>query len=103
MTHVITGRCIDSRDQSCVEVCPVECIYETDAMLVIHPGECIDCGACVPECPVEAIYSEPNTPSQWASYIQLNAERATALKAAGGEAHITEKHPAKEGPGCKKK
>ena len=52
---------------------------------------------------VEAIYAEANTPAQWSSYIQLNADRAAALKAAGGPAHITEKQDAKEGPGCKKK
>jgi ferredoxin len=71
-------------------------------MLYIDPQDCIDCEACVPECPVEAIYSEGNVPSQWTSFIQLNAEKATALKAAGN-AHITEKQDAKEGPGCAKK
>jgi ferredoxin len=70
-------------------------------MLYIDPEDCIDCEACVPECPVEAIYSEPNTPAQWSSYIQLNAERASSLKSGSG--HITEKQPALEGPGCKKK
>ena len=39
----------------CVEVCPVDCFYEGENMLVIHPDECIDCGVCEPECPVEAI------------------------------------------------
>ena len=27
-------------------------------MLVIHPDECINCGACETECPVEAIYED---------------------------------------------
>jgi ferredoxin len=72
-------------------------------MLYIDPQDCIDCEACVPECPVEAIYAEANTPAQWTSYVQLNAEKAAALKAAGGPAHITEKQDAKEGPECKKK
>jgi NAD-dependent dihydropyrimidine dehydrogenase PreA subunit len=30
----------------CVEVCPVDCFYEGENMLVIHPDECIDCGVC---------------------------------------------------------
>jgi ferredoxin len=59
-----------------VVVCPVECFYEGEMMLYIHPDECIDCEACVPECPVEAIFHEDNVPEEWQSYIALNAERA---------------------------
>lgn len=103
MAHIVAAPCNDCKYTDCCVVCPVECFYQDEMMLYIDPADCIDCEACVPECPVEAIYSEPNTPSQWASYIQLNAERATALKAAGGDAHITEKQSAKEGPDCKKK
>lgn len=55
MTYIITEPCIDTKDKSCVEVCPVDCIHEVDKMLVIDPEECIDCGACEPVCPVEAI------------------------------------------------
>jgi ferredoxin len=80
----------------------VECFYQDEMMLYIDPQDCIDCEACVPECPVEAIYAEGNVPAQWQSYIQLNAEKAAALKAAGN-AHITEKQDPKEGPECKKK
>ena len=69
-------------------------------MLYIDPADCIDCEACVPECPVEAIFAEGNTPSQWSSYIQLNADKSAALKASG---HITEKQDALEGPGCSAK
>jgi ferredoxin len=69
-------------------------------MLYIDPGDCIDCEACVPECPVEAIYSEGNIPNNWASFVELNAERSTALK---GDGHITEKQDPLEGPGCKKR
>lgn len=47
----------------CVVVCPVECFYEGQQMLYIHPEECIDCEACVPECPVEAIFEESNDPN----------------------------------------
>jgi ferredoxin len=72
-------------------------------MLYIDPVDCIDCEACIPECPVEAIFVESAVPAQWASFTQLNAEKAAPLKAAGGDAHITEKADAKEGPDCKKK
>ena len=103
MSHVVAEPCFDCKYTDCVVVCPVDCFYEGAQMLYIHPEECIDCEACVPECPVEAIFSEPNVPSQWTSYVQLNKDKAEALKAAGGDAHITEKHDPKEGPGCKKK
>jgi ferredoxin len=103
MAHVVTAPCHDCKYTDCCVVCPVECFYQDEKMLYIDPVDCIDCEACVPECPVEAIYSEGNVPAQWSSYVQLNSERAAALKAAGGDAHITEKQDAKEGPECKKK
>lgn len=103
MAHIVTANCNDCKYTDCCVVCPVECFYQDDMMLYIDPADCIDCEACVPECPVEAIYAEANTPAQWTSYIQLNADRSAALKAAGGEAHITEKMDPKEGPECKKK
>ena len=101
MAHVITQPCHDCKYTDCVVVCPVECFYEGEQMLYIHPGECIDCEACVPECPVEAIFAEPNVPAQWSGFIQINAEKSAEMKAAGGQ--ITEKQDAKEGPECKKK
>ena len=58
MPYVITEACIGVKDKSCVDVCPVDCIYEGPNMLFIHPDECIDCGACEPECPVTAIFPE---------------------------------------------
>ena len=100
MSHIVTANCNDCKYTDCCVVCPVECFYQDDMMLYIDPNDCIDCEACVPECPVEAIFAEANTPSQWTSYIQINKERAEALKAQGGDAHITEKHDPKEGPGC---
>src|SRR6266404_8932835 len=54
MPYVIAEPCITVKDRSCVDVCPVDCIYEGEDQLYIHPDECIDCGACVPECPVTA-------------------------------------------------
>jgi Fe-S-cluster-containing hydrogenase component 2 len=56
-----------------VEVCPVDCIYEASEMLVIHPGECIDCGACIPECPVEAIFAEEDLPAGTERWVAINA------------------------------
>ena len=55
MTYVVTEACIKCKYMDCVEVCPVDCFYAGDNMLVIHPDECIDCGVCEPECPAEAI------------------------------------------------
>lgn len=58
MTFVVTEACIKCKYTDCVEVCPVDCFYEGDNMLVINPDECIDCGVCEPECPIEAIKPE---------------------------------------------
>ena len=76
MTYVIAEPCIDVLDQSCVAVCPVDCIHfeqGVDRMLAIDPDECIDCGACEPECPVNAIYPEDSLPAESARYTELNA------------------------------
>ena len=72
MTYIIAEPCIDVLDRGCVEVCPVDCIYEGRDQLYIHPDECIDCGACEPECPVTAIFAEEDVPSEWASYTKKN-------------------------------
>ncbi len=75
MTYTITEPCIDVKDQSCVEVCPVDCIHadEEDRILFISPDECIDCGACEPACPVTAIFSEDDVPEEWVAYTEINA------------------------------
>ena len=72
MTYIITQPCIDTKDASCVDVCPVDCIYEGEDQFYIHPEECIDCGACVPECPVEAIFPDDEVPENWNEYIAKN-------------------------------
>ena len=59
MTYIVNDKCIKCKLMDCVEVCPVDCFYEGENMLVIKPDECIDCGVCEPECPVDAI--EPDT------------------------------------------
>jgi len=58
MTHVVCSPCIGTKDMSCVQSCPVDCFFDIGDMLVIHPDECIDCGACVDACPVDAIQPE---------------------------------------------
>jgi len=74
MPYVITDLCSDTKDRACVSVCPVNCIYEDDAQLYIHPDECIDCGACEPECPVSAIFSDDTVPPERETSARLNRE-----------------------------
>jgi NAD-dependent dihydropyrimidine dehydrogenase PreA subunit len=73
VTYVITDACVDVKDTSCMEVCPVACISDSGPMLVINPAECVDCGACEPECPVEAIYYEADLPADKHSFLAVNA------------------------------
>ena len=73
MAYIVAEPCIKCKYTDCVEVCPVNCFYEGKNFLVIHPDECIDCGACVPACPVEAIYALDETPDKWQDYITKNA------------------------------
>jgi NAD-dependent dihydropyrimidine dehydrogenase PreA subunit len=76
MAFVITQPCVGSKDATCVEVCPVDCIHSeaNDQMNYIDPDECIDCGACVDTCPVSAIYAADQVPAEWRSYIRINAD-----------------------------
>ena len=76
MTHVVAQPCVGCRYTDCVVVCPVECFYEGEKMLYIHPDECIDCGVCEPECPAEAI--KPDTESGLDSWLELNRKYAAA-------------------------
>jgi len=76
MTHVVAQPCFGCKYTDCVVVCPVECFYEGEQMLYIHPEECIDCEACVPECRVEAIVHDDNLPDECAEFTALNAELA---------------------------
>jgi len=80
VTWVITRLCRDCVDQSCVEVCPVDCIYEYKGsdrgafpnQLYIDPEECIDCGVCEPECPWQAIFEDQQVPDVFQEDIGLN-------------------------------
>jgi NAD-dependent dihydropyrimidine dehydrogenase PreA subunit len=74
MTYIIAEPCVGLKDAACLDVCPVDCIYEADDMFYIKPEECIDCAACEPVCPVTAIFAEEDVPKEWDKYITLNYE-----------------------------
>jgi NAD-dependent dihydropyrimidine dehydrogenase PreA subunit len=74
MPFVIAEPCIGVKDKSCVEVCPVNCIYEGEDQYYIHPDECIDCQACEAACPVQAIFPDNTVPEKWKSFIDKNKE-----------------------------
>ena len=76
MTYVITQPCIDVKDGSCVDVCPVDCIHtsDDDEQFYIDPEVCIDCEACVFVCPVDAIFYEEDVPEQWRDFTQINRD-----------------------------
>ena len=73
MPYVIASPCIDVNDKSCVEECPVDCIYEGDRKSYINPKECIDCGACEPVCPVEAISQDRRVEEGDEAFVEDNA------------------------------
>ena len=77
MTYVVTENCIMCKHTDCVTVCPVDCFYEGENFLVIHPDECIDCGICEPECPVDAIKADDDLPdAERIMWVELNTELA---------------------------
>jgi NAD-dependent dihydropyrimidine dehydrogenase PreA subunit len=73
MPYVIAEPCIDVMDRSCVDECPVDCIYEGSRKLYISPVECIDCGACEPVCPVEAISQDRAVDAGSEAHVEDNA------------------------------
>jgi ferredoxin len=82
VAYVIAEPCIGEKDNSCVEVCPVDCIhptpdepdYDNVQQLFIDPDECIDCDACVEACPVDACFAEDQLPEEWQKYTEINLE-----------------------------
>ena len=70
MTYLVNEKCIKCKYTDCVEVCPVDCFYEGENMLVINPDECIDCGVCEPECPVDAIISDTDDKDE--KWLEVN-------------------------------
>lgn len=97
MAYVVVRRCLGKKDRSCVEVCPVDCFYDikkkqyndqfqvelapnNDAgMLMIHPDECINCGACETECPHEAIFEDTAVPAEFEAFVEINSKETTSL------------------------
>lgn len=94
MIYIIAEPCIGVKDSACVEVCPVNCIYEGEDMYYISPDECIGCSACETVCPVTAIFDEDETPEEWTSFIEKNALFFTdgVTSAASGKT-ISIEHP----------
>ncbi|MGW0891158.1 ferredoxin [Saccharopolyspora gloriosae] len=88
MTYVIAEPCVDVLDKTCIDECPVDCIYEGGRMLYIHPDECVDCGACEPVCPVEAIYYEDDVPEEWGAYTKANADFFVEAEVSGGGSKV---------------
>lgn len=74
MPYVVTEACVRCKYTDCVEVCPVDCFYEGENMLVINPDECIDCGVCEPECPAEAII--PDSGKDGEKWLAVNRDYA---------------------------
>ncbi|MBS1883798.1 MAG: ferredoxin family protein [Actinobacteria bacterium] len=82
MAYVIAEPCIGTKDNSCTEVCPVDCIhptsdeagYDASQQLHIDPDECIDCDACVEACPVDAVFASDQLPAQWAQFAEVNSD-----------------------------
>lgn len=72
MTYVVTESCVRCKYMDCVEVCPVDCFYEGENMLVINPEQCIDCGVCEPECPAEAIVADTNPDIE--KWVEINKQ-----------------------------
>jgi ferredoxin len=89
MTYVVTDVCIKCKYTDCVEVCPVDCFYEGENMLVINPDECIDCGVCIPECPIDAIVTDIDPRAE--PFLELNRDYSM-----GKWPNITKMKPAME-------
>lgn len=96
MSYVVTTNCLGTKDRSCVEVCPVDCFYnikkkeyndrfgrpakgDDEGMLMIHPDECIHCGACETECPVEAIFEDSGVPENLKEFVAINADETGSM------------------------
>ena len=96
MPFIIAATCVDVSDKSCIEECPVDCIYEGKRKLYINTLECIDCGACEPVCPVEAIYRIGAVPPEHEVFVEDNVRffaeplpgRGEPLGTPGGAAQL---------------
>jgi NAD-dependent dihydropyrimidine dehydrogenase PreA subunit len=88
MTYVVALPCVDLLDKTCIDECPVDCIYEGERMMYIHPDECVDCGACEPVCPVDAISFEAHVPAEFRDFYWVNTEFFQRLGSPGGAARV---------------
>jgi NAD-dependent dihydropyrimidine dehydrogenase PreA subunit len=96
MTYVIAEPCIGVKDRACVDECPVDCIYEGEEQLFIHPEECVDCDACLPVCPVDAIFPADSVPPEWANFTPAQAQWFEEHPEASGGAMESPYAPAEE-------
>ena len=94
MAYIITEPCIGTKDASCVDVCPVDCIHSSDddEQYYIDPDTCIDCAACETVCPVNAIYFEDDVPEEWKGYVAINRDWFKAHETSGAFRPRTERH-----------
>jgi NAD-dependent dihydropyrimidine dehydrogenase PreA subunit len=94
VTYIITEPCIGTKDASCVDVCPVDCIHtrEEDEQYYIDPDTCIDCAACETVCPVNAIFFEDDVPEEWKGYIAKNREWFKSHEVSGTFRPTSERH-----------
>jgi NAD-dependent dihydropyrimidine dehydrogenase PreA subunit len=74
MPFVVAAACIDVKDLGCLDVCPVDCIYQGGRTVYIHPAECIDCGLCESVCPVAAIHADDQLPDDQKMFVEVNSE-----------------------------
>jgi ferredoxin len=89
--HFVIGEpCVDVMDKSCLEECPVDCIYSGSRMLYIHPAECIACGACAEVCPSDAIQSTDELSLEWEPYAIAAKELFERVGSPGGAAYARE-------------
>jgi NAD-dependent dihydropyrimidine dehydrogenase PreA subunit len=92
MTYVVSFPCVDLLDKTCIDECPVDCIYEGERMMYIHPDECVDCGACEPVCPVDAISYEADVPAPYKDFYAINVEFFSNLGSPGGASRVGKIH-----------
>jgi NAD-dependent dihydropyrimidine dehydrogenase PreA subunit len=92
VTYVVALPCVDLLDKTCIDECPVDCIYEGERMLYIHPDECVDCGACEPVCPVEAISFQDDVPAQYKDFYWVNVEFFKEIGSPGGRSKVGKIH-----------
>ncbi len=88
MAFVIAQPCVDVMDKSCMEQCPVDCIYPGAKQMFIQPDECVDCGACEMACPVEAVFHIEDVPAEWEAWTALNRDHFADLVKPGGAAKL---------------